>query len=69
MSDDDFGCQFTNSKTTLFLTSVEEEFLGLSLTERDGLDMRRVTIELHEVEQITVLRDTLSAFLERKGKA
>ena len=61
----DYGTEFTVENTTLLATDVNCQFIGLSLTEHNGLNMRRITIELHEAAQIRSLRDVLSAFLGR----
>lgn len=72
MNNENFGCELTmpaqggNGQTVLYLADVEREFLGLSVTERVGLEIRRISVELRDIEQITQLRDSLDAFLRRK---
>lgn len=72
MASDNHGGTLTleglnGQRVELVAVDVEGQFIGLSLTERDGLSMRRIAAELHDPEQIRALRDSLSAFLARNG--
>lgn len=71
MSDQNFGCQFDaagsgNENVQLWAANVQDEFVGISLTERQGFTMRRVCAEVHQIDDIKKLRDVLSAFIDRK---
>ena len=44
---------------TLLAVNVENEFVGITLTEREGFTMHRVGIELREREDINRLREFL----------
>ena len=55
-----------NNKVTMRLVNVENEFLGLSLTESEGLTMRRVATEIREVGDMIKMRDVLNAMIERQ---
>ncbi len=58
-----------DGKRVVFMaTDVEGSFVGLSITEHAGLEMRKVGAELHDLDDIQTLRDTLSAFLGRHGR-
>ena len=67
---EDFGCVLTvngagNQGTVdIVLCDVEQQFLGFSLTGKT----HRVAAELHDLDQITKLRNSLSAYLMRKGR-
>lgn len=49
---------------TLVLVNVEDRFVGMSLTEREGLNMRRVAIEIHDVNELRAMRDFLDLQLQ-----
>lgn len=53
----------SEARIDLLCVSVEDEFLGVSMTERHGLNVRRVSGELREIADIVALRDTLNAFI------
>lgn len=66
----EFGCTLNvegpnGEQVELIAVDVEGQFVGLGLTERQGLNMRRVGAELRDLEQVRKLRDCLTAFLER----
>lgn len=68
-----YGCDFRvcpSDGVTVDVVCVEirdesGDSIGLSLTEKEGVAMRRIAVELSD-EQIEMLRDTLSAHLARK---
>lgn len=49
----------------LVVADVESEFIGVSVTERNGLEMKRIGGDLNNVKDIRAMRDLLTAFLER----
>lgn len=72
MASDNHGCSLelqgpNGERVELVTLEVEGPFLGLRLTEREGLNMRRVGAELRDPEHIRALRDSLTAYLERNG--
>jgi hypothetical protein len=46
----------------------DQQFLGLSITAREGMNLRRCGMELHDTESIKRLRDYLSAIMERRTR-
>lgn len=71
-----YGCDFRVSPSdgvSVDVVCVEVEIrdepgdsIGLSLTEKEGIAMRRIAVELSDDDQIEMLRDVLSAHLARK---
>ena len=57
--------EHTHDKVTVWMANVENAFIGISLTERDGLNMRRVATELRDVDAAKRLRAFLDAMIER----
>lgn len=55
-------------RVELVAVDVEGQFIGLSLSEHKGLEMHRVGAELHHLDDIQAMRDSLSAFLARNGR-
>lgn len=55
----------TGKAVDIFMAEVEGGFLGVSLTERDGLSMRRIAAEMHDLSEIKKLRDSLNAFIRK----
>ena len=47
----------------VFCANVDQQFIGLSITARRGLELQRVTVEIHEREQIATLSEVLNTFL------
>jgi hypothetical protein len=64
-----FGCEFLVDDVTVLLVSVEEQYLGLSLTRHmSALTFDRASVELKDLDQIRALRDNFSAYLIRKER-
>lgn len=55
----------TGGNVDLVVVDVEGEFLGFSMTEHQGLTMRRVAGEMRDLDQVIALRDCLDAFIRR----
>jgi len=51
-------------KVELLFTSVEDTFLGISLTEREWPTMRRLSTEIRSVENLKEMRDTLDVLIK-----
>jgi len=49
----------TQGDSTIEAFNVENEFLGISITKRDGLNMRRCGVELKDISAIESLCDFL----------
>jgi hypothetical protein len=55
-----------DTECVLQVYSVEDEFIGLLVTEASGpFNWSRKSIELHDVNEITELRDFLNQMLEK----
>jgi hypothetical protein len=74
MAEQSYGCEFrvdTNdgrSVVDVVLASVEEKFIGLSLTRHDGpLEVRRVGVEIRDIEQIKAMAEALGHYIARHG--
>lgn len=66
MNKQNHGVEITVGKTTLLAVGVDGQFVGVSLTEHsNALEMRRVSIELHERVQLEQLREFLDQQLAR----
>ena len=50
----------TEEKSTLEIFNVENTFLGMTITEKQGLSMRRVALELKDITETKRLRDFLT---------
>jgi len=49
--------------STITVANVDNEFIGVSLTEHSGLEMRRIAAEIHDIRNVVRIRDLLNAFL------
>ena len=66
MSDENHGMELQVGNVTVGIYNVEGKFVGLSLTEKSGpMQMRRVAVELHDIDQLCDLRDFLISQTQR----
>ncbi len=49
----------------LMVANVENDFIGMSLTEKSGLNMRRVAAEIKDIKDLIQIRDLLNGFLKQ----
>ena len=54
---------FEKGKVKLWMPNVEDKMLGISLTEKDGLEMRRVCTEIEDIEEIKKLHAFLGKMI------
>ena len=50
----------------LTVCNVENAFLGVSITERDGITMRRISTEINDVQELQKIRDTIDQLISAK---
>jgi hypothetical protein len=46
--------------------NVENEFLGVSLTDRNGLNMRRISLEVRSKEDLIALKEVIQGLIDAK---